>query len=65
MVDAEGRVELGAISAAPSDPPILIPEVRWMRDEVGWSPHFSLKGGLATTIDWWRAHHDAGTGAEV
>ena len=60
MIKAEGRVEFGATSAAPSDPPVLIPDVRRLRDEVGWAPRFSLNDGLATTIDWWRARHAAG-----
>jgi nucleoside-diphosphate-sugar epimerase len=54
MINAEGQVEFGAISAAPSDPPVLVPNVRRLREEVGWAPHFSLNHGLAHTIDWWR-----------
>ncbi|MGD0288896.1 MAG: NAD(P)-dependent oxidoreductase [Candidatus Binataceae bacterium] len=65
MIKAEGRVEFGAISAAPSDPPVLIPDVRRLREEVGWTPRLSLNDGLATTIDWWRARHAAGTSAEA
>jgi nucleoside-diphosphate-sugar epimerase len=59
------RIDFGAIAAPPSDPPLLIPDVRRLHDEVGWIPRFSLNDGLATTIDWWRARHAAGTGAET
>jgi len=65
MIKAEGRVEFGAISAAPSDPPVLIPDVRRLHDEVGWTPRWKLNDGLAHTIDWWRARHAAGTSAEA
>jgi nucleoside-diphosphate-sugar epimerase len=65
MIKAEGRVKFGAISAAPSDPRVLIPDVRRLRDEVGWTPRFSLNDGLATTIDWWRSCHAAGARAEA
>jgi nucleoside-diphosphate-sugar epimerase len=58
MIKAEEQIEFGAIPALPSDPPVLIPDVRRLRDEVGWAPRFSLNDGLATTIDWWRKHQD-------
>jgi nucleoside-diphosphate-sugar epimerase len=59
------RIDFGAIDAPPNDPPVLIPDVGRLREEVGWAPHFSLHDGLATTIDWWRTRHAAGTGAEA
>jgi nucleoside-diphosphate-sugar epimerase len=64
MINADGRAEFGAISASPTDPPVLIPDVSRLRDEVGWTPRFSLNDGLATTINWWRARRAAGTSAE-
>jgi nucleoside-diphosphate-sugar epimerase len=60
-----GRADLlrpGARPAAPRDPPLLVPEIRRLRDEAGWRPRFTLDQGLSDTIAWWRAHLDAGSG---
>jgi nucleoside-diphosphate-sugar epimerase len=65
MMKAEGRAEFGAVCAAPSDPPVLIPDVGRLRDEVGWAPRFSLNDGLASTINWWRTRHTTGAGEEA
>jgi UDP-glucuronate decarboxylase len=48
-------VRLGARSAAPDEPPLLVPDVHRLRDEVRWRPQFSLSAGLSDTIAWWRA----------
>lgn len=47
-------LRLGARSAPP-EPPLLVPDVQRLRDEVGWRPHFTLDEGIADTIGWWRA----------
>jgi nucleoside-diphosphate-sugar epimerase len=47
-------VRLGARSTPASEPPLLVPDVERLRDEVGWRPHFSLDDGLLDTIAWWR-----------
>ena len=47
-------VRLGARPTPPSEPPVLLPNVRRLRDEVGWSPRLDLSEGLDATIDWWR-----------
>jgi nucleoside-diphosphate-sugar epimerase len=52
-----GRPELlrlGARTASPSEPPLLVPAVDRLCGEVGWRPHFSLTDGVADTIGWWR-----------
>jgi nucleoside-diphosphate-sugar epimerase len=57
--DVLGRrelVQLGALPAAPNDPPKLLADVTRLRDEVGWQPKIDLRTGLAQTIDWWRSH---------
>lgn len=51
-------VRLGARSAPAAEPPILLPDVRRLRDELGWQPRFTLSDGLADTIAWWRDQLD-------
>jgi nucleoside-diphosphate-sugar epimerase len=48
-------VQLGARSPATNEPPILLPDVHRLRDEVQWRPRRSLSEGIRDTIDWWRA----------
>jgi nucleoside-diphosphate-sugar epimerase len=47
-------VRLGAKPAAAAEPAMLVPDVRRLRDELRWNPHFSLYEGVADTIAWWR-----------
>lgn len=51
-------VRLGARSAPAAEPPILLPDVRRLRDDLGWQPRFTLSEGLADTIAWWRNQLD-------
>ena len=48
-------VRLGARSA-PDEPPLLLPDIQRLRDEVRWRPRFTLTDGLTDTIRWWRRH---------
>ena len=48
-------VRLGARSTATDEPPMLLPDVHRLRDEVKWRPRFSLNEGIRDTIAWWRA----------
>jgi nucleoside-diphosphate-sugar epimerase len=52
-----GRPELlrlGARDAPLAEPALLLPDVERLRAELGWRPRFTLREGLANTIDWWR-----------
>jgi nucleoside-diphosphate-sugar epimerase len=53
-IGAPDLVRLGALPTRPNDPPLLVPDVRRLQEEVGWQPAFSLERGLHQTIDWWR-----------
>lgn len=55
LLDATGRIDFGAIEAAPNDPLAVLATTGRIRGETGWSPCWSLDDGLAATIDWWRA----------
>ena len=52
-------VRLGARSAPPGEPPLLVPDVRRLRDEVQWRPRFSTSEAISDTVAWWRRRLDA------
>jgi nucleoside-diphosphate-sugar epimerase len=56
-------VRLGARPTAPGEPPLLVPEIRRLRDEVLWQPRFTLNEGLSDTIAWWRDRLRDGAGS--
>ncbi|MGO9561206.1 MAG: NAD-dependent epimerase/dehydratase family protein, partial [Candidatus Korobacteraceae bacterium] len=59
IADAVGAprsmLEFGAIAAAPGDSPRVVADVRRLRDEVNFRPRWSLRDGLAQTVEWWRS----------
>ena len=50
----EELVRLGALPAAANEPPLLVADVRRLREEVGWQPRYNLDAGLEQTLQWWR-----------
>jgi nucleoside-diphosphate-sugar epimerase len=48
-------VRLGARKTVTEEPPLLVPEVHRLHDEVQWRPRFSLSEAISDTIVWWRA----------
>jgi nucleoside-diphosphate-sugar epimerase len=63
-IGAPESIDFGAIVPTLNDPPILIPDTSRLRNEVGWTPGWTLNEGLAQTIDWWRTR-TANISAEV
>jgi nucleoside-diphosphate-sugar epimerase len=47
-------IRLGARIPPTEEPPLLVPDIRRLRDEVPWQPRFTLAAGLSDTIAWWR-----------
>jgi UDP-glucuronate decarboxylase len=47
-------VRLGARSTATEEPPLLVPDVRRLRDEVTFKPRYTLNEAIDDTIAWWR-----------
>lgn len=47
-------VRLDALPASENEPLERVADVARLRDELGWSPHYDLRGGLAETIKWWK-----------
>ncbi len=52
-LDRADLIQLGALPTAADDPPLLMADVRRLRDEVGWLPSYDLETGLEQAIDWW------------
>lgn len=48
-------VRLGARSAPPGEPAVLVPDVARLAGEVGWQPGFNLETAIADTVAWWRS----------
>jgi nucleoside-diphosphate-sugar epimerase len=55
-------VRLGARGTRTEEPPLLVPDIRRLRDEVSWQPRFTLSAGLTDTIAWWRSQLPAPSG---
>lgn len=53
-------VHLGARSAPSDEPPLLVPDIRRLRDEVQWQPQLSLNESIRDAIAWWRGRGIAG-----
>jgi nucleoside-diphosphate-sugar epimerase len=49
-------VDWGSMPLPSSEPPSLTAATQRLREEVGWSPAFTLEEGIRETIEWWRKH---------
>jgi UDP-glucuronate decarboxylase len=47
-------VRLGARTPATEEPPLLVPDVARLRDELRFEPRHSLNAGIEDTVAWWR-----------
>ncbi len=52
----EDLIHLGALPTAPNDPPLLVADVRRLKEEVGWQPHYEIEAGIEESIAWWRTN---------
>lgn len=48
-------LKLGARAAPPGEPPVLVPDIDRLREQVGWTPRWRLDEGLKDTVRWWQA----------
>lgn len=56
-----GRLELirlGDIPSAKDEPPLLVADVRRLREELGWTPEYDTDSGLDQTIQWWKKNQE-------
>jgi len=49
-------IRLGSMPPPKGEPPILVADVRRLKNGVGFTPGLGLHEGLEKTIDWWRTH---------
>ncbi len=47
-------VRFGARPTPAGEPALLVPALVRLRDELGWTPAFSLDRGIADAVAWWR-----------
>jgi len=47
-------LRLGARTPATQEPPLLVPDIHRLHDEVRFVPRYSLNAGIDDTIAWWR-----------
>jgi len=50
IIGGRGCLSFGAVAANDDEPQALIPDVRRLRDEVGWYPQYDLFDGLKVTV---------------
>jgi len=65
IVDLTGAPDLihwGGLPDRPWESPSLVADVARLRDEVGFSPRWSLAEGLDATVRWWERHDGVTTG---
>jgi nucleoside-diphosphate-sugar epimerase len=55
LLGAPELLRVGAVAAAPKEPPLVVGNPRRLHEEVGFVPRYDLKTGLAATVDWWRS----------
>jgi nucleoside-diphosphate-sugar epimerase len=48
-------VRLGARSTVTEEPPLLVPDIQRLRDEVGFEQRYALNEAIDDTIAWWRS----------
>jgi nucleoside-diphosphate-sugar epimerase len=53
-LDARSLVALGARDPQPGESPLLLANSTRLRDEVGWTPSFTMQTGLLDTVEWWK-----------
>ena len=50
----EDLIQLGALSASPNEPKLLVGDNTILKDIVGWKPGYDLDQGVEATIEWWK-----------
>jgi nucleoside-diphosphate-sugar epimerase len=64
LTGGSGQPRYGALAARPDDPPVLVPDLSRLHDEVGWRPRLTLREALAATVEAWRESNRASAAAD-
>lgn len=54
ILHAKEKLVLGALPTDPSEPPVLLADVRKLKLQTGWTPAWELENGLRHVVSWWR-----------
>ena len=58
IADKIGRrdlLDLGALTASATEPPVLLADTHRLAQEIAWRPTFDLSAGLDHAIEWWKS----------
>ncbi|MGA2982894.1 MAG: NAD(P)-dependent oxidoreductase [Terriglobia bacterium] len=53
-LDRSDHIAYGQIPSDPNDAPLVVADIRRLRDEIGWRPSLSLQKALPETVLWWK-----------
>jgi nucleoside-diphosphate-sugar epimerase len=53
-LNGKNLIRLRENSVSPNEPPLVVADVRFLKNRLGWSPKFDLDEGLNQTIHWWQ-----------
>lgn len=54
LLSAVDLIDLGARPMPDNEPMVVVANTDRLKNDIGWSPSFSLKNGLTDTIQWWQ-----------
>jgi len=55
-LNGKNLIRLGENLISTNEPPLVVGDVRFIKNQVGWSPNFDLDEGLNQTIHWWQRY---------
>lgn len=55
-LNGNNLIQFGENPVPANEPPLVVADVRFLKDRLGWSPEFDLDEGLNQTIHWWQEH---------
>lgn len=64
IIGREDLVYLGKYKTSPDEASFIAADVKRLKEEVGWTPHYDLDRGLVKTIQWWKEQKDMTKGLD-
>ena len=55
-LNGKSLIRMGKNPIASNEPPLVVGDVRFLKNQLGWLPKFDLDEGLDQTIHWWQRH---------